>query len=246
MRVSLNSRDRQGHAETGKNVPHLEGGGQAVAGGIGDDDIEDIVIEHDDVVEVAADDLGGDAAGGDLKVPWFGEVARQDRVLDLSGFLHDGDHPLLAELLVDGETDDVEGSVEILVVIGGLVDIEGQDVLAVRDRDGGKPLAGAEFVLEAGVEAFVVAFHDHDAGLKHLLEGWIGLPDTPADRSVGRVTEALDQFIAAIRVDVDSTAGNAEVIREIRGQELRCVVDNVERSRAQGDGLEGAFDSVEQ
>ena len=46
------------------------------------------------------------------------------------------------------------------------------------------------------------------------------LPYPQADRRVGGLTKALDQLIAAIGVDIDPAAADAEVVGEVGGQEL--------------------------
>ena len=173
-------------------------------------------------------------------------MARQDRVLDLARILHDRDHPLLAQLLVDGEPDDVERAEQLLGVVSGALDVEGQHVLTVRHRDGGELVAGAELALEVLVEALVVALHDHQAGVEELTERRVGAPHPEPDGRLVGGAEALDQLVAAVGVDVDAAAGDPEIVGEVGGEELGGVVDDLQGGRAEGDGLEGVLDAVEQ
>jgi len=63
---------RDPHAQADVDVAHLESGRQSVPGGVGDRDVDDLLRDRDEVVEVAADDLGRARAAAMSKPAYCG------------------------------------------------------------------------------------------------------------------------------------------------------------------------------
>ena len=91
------------HAHADDHVPGLKRGRQAVTRGVGDDDDKGVLVEGYDVVEISADDLGGDAARRQLEIARPGQVPGQNRRLNASCVLDNGHHLFFAQFLVDGD-----------------------------------------------------------------------------------------------------------------------------------------------
>src|SRR5204862_6850523 len=70
------------HAQTHVNVADDQRGGKAVSRTVGNGKSENIVRDRDEVVEIAADDFGGNRPAPDVESRILRRAPRQDRVLE--------------------------------------------------------------------------------------------------------------------------------------------------------------------
>ncbi len=204
---------RQAHAQPHVDVAHLQRGGQAMAGDVGDRQAEDLVGHRDVVEEVAADGLHRLRAAVHVEVAVAGGAARQDRGLDLARLLENPFHALAPQLLVDAVAHDAEREQDV-VAVAARGDVEGQDVLAVADLDGGEALH-AQQVLQGLVDARIVGVHVHRAVLDQQLDRRVGDRHLEAARHLLGVAEDAREDVERAAAAIQAAAVDPQLVAEV-------------------------------
>jgi hypothetical protein len=236
----------EAHPQAGENVAHLKGRRQTVAGSVCNHNVKNIVVEGDHIVEIAANDFRGDGPCSDLEVARLRDLARQDGVLNLARILDQRHHPILAQFLVDGQPNDVEGRDQVFVVLVVGFDIERQYVAGVGNSNRRKPLACPQICFETLIEAGIIPPHDHRTHIQQPFEWRIGLPHSQPDGLARSVAKGLHQLVAAVVLGVNPPALDTEVAGKILGEKVSGTVNGFQRRRTQSDGLQSSFDAPEQ
>ena len=125
-----------------------------MAGGVRDRRAEAQIAEREEIVEVAADGLGGKREPVELEVPDLRNRPRKDRLLDAPGVLHETLEPLRAHLRVDDRPDDPEREEEILRARSRM-DVEREEIALLAEGDG-REARHAEALLELAIDGRVV------------------------------------------------------------------------------------------
>ena len=230
------------HAQPHVDVAHDERGRQAMPRSVSDCQAEDVVGDRDEVVEVSAHDLGRNSFPPDVEPRVLWHALRQDGLLNALRLDDEGLVAVRAQPLVDGVADEVERE-EDVIAAQVRINIEPQDVrVVVPGRDRGETLR-AELRLEDRVDARIVRLHDHDAVLEDQLDRLVVPRHRNAERAVFAKAETANQLVAVLVAQlVNASAGDPELVMEVRGDGLPDLLDREARRFRVFDLFERALD----
>ena len=103
------------HAQAGDDVAHEERGWEAVPARVPDRDGERRAVSRREVVEIAADLLGGEGAAGDVESGDGGRFFREEAHLDLGCLAHCAAEAALDEAGAERSAHGIEREIELLV-----------------------------------------------------------------------------------------------------------------------------------
>ena len=201
------------HPEADVDVADEKGGEEAVPGGVGDRGAEAVVPDRDEVVEVAAHQLGRTRDRRDVEVADGRDGAREDRLLDPVRLLDQPLQLLGPELAVDGRPDDAEGE-EKVGRRDARRDVEGEQIPLVSHRDRREALH-AEARLELAVDGRVGEVGQVDPVREGAPDGRVVGGDGQARLDLPRAAEALRQDVLVVAPDVEASAEDAELVPEV-------------------------------